>query len=263
MATLKVARPFCYSSPDGNVYELGIAVYDNMSDEFCTDWWVNYHTEAAVLARGLLLFQWRDLLGLDPTTGTYGSIGFRAKIFLDPALNGEYTATIEPNWPPIFVADCDGFPMDDPIPDARGTSQTLGFSGYRRFDDKHRRPITSTIKVFPGDGVSPPVTRAAPPLDRSGEQHNDPRFATPPPQLYPPDQPNDPKPIVWPTKPWDQGQYTWRDPRQDMPPAKRVEQPQPSPDDGRAAAQHYADEARTRVRLNRALSQSHSALVSS
>lgn len=66
---LKIARAFVYHAADGLDYELGICAYPAMDDAFANDWYVQSFTEAAIVAAGRTLFQWRRLLALDPAYG--------------------------------------------------------------------------------------------------------------------------------------------------------------------------------------------------
>jgi hypothetical protein len=179
---LSVGRPFIFHDANGAAWELGVAVYPNMSQEFCDDWWIKYHAEAAVIARGELLIQWRDLLALDPADGTYKPIGMKpAPIFLSPAINPEYAQGILPGWPPLFIADLEAFPLDNPNFNVFDNPNFITAPRYYGDPMHHAQPIT---RLMPGD-PSPPVIRTSPPMDRSGENKNDPRFIAPTPALYP------------------------------------------------------------------------------
>ncbi len=82
---LHVARPFLFNAADGNRYELPIAVLPGMSDAFAADFWVVAHTEAAVLARGGRLFQWREVQQLGAgNLPPYQPAGWFAMMFLEP-----------------------------------------------------------------------------------------------------------------------------------------------------------------------------------
>jgi hypothetical protein len=62
-------------------------------------------------------------------------------IWLDASNAAIYGAAIEPGWPAAFISDFDHFPPHHPM---------------------QSKP---TVKVYPGSGFSPPVSReAAPPL---------------------------------------------------------------------------------------------------
>ncbi len=97
MPELKVARPFRFRGADHVTYEFGIALYDGLSQEFVDDPWVQAHTEAAVLARGGLLFQQRIV-----NDGLHG-----VPIFLDASNAHLYSGGIQSGFDPLFRDDLD------------------------------------------------------------------------------------------------------------------------------------------------------------
>jgi hypothetical protein len=232
---LRIARPFSICGSDNKVYQLGVAYYPQMSDDFCANWHVQHNTQSQVLARGLDLVQYRWLGGVvPPTNGGNGPMLIWIGTMYSPAV---YGTEIEPGWKPAFFENFDFFPpLDLPatpdfVPfgiDAQGKTFYMPHNSYDRVLRRNRRKTSGppAIKVFPGD-PSPPVSPdAAPPLrDGPGQQANDPSTMTAYPQLYPPSEPNDPMMMPWPqskftgmqrtpTPPaWPQEQYFDRDPR--------------------------------------------------
>jgi hypothetical protein len=221
---LKIARPFVYSAADGVRYEFGCGLYPAMDDAFAADWFVQHHCEAEVIKRGPLVQQ-RQLLGLD-LAGNYVPLGHIAPIALDPTINPQYEQGIVAGWAPLFAADLDSFgdldrlptelPSGSKAPAPGGAHPAcLGFDAAARAFSVARHTdeyLAPTVRMFPGD-PSPPVNRGGKPIDRSGEQVNDPRFAVPAARLYPPTEPNDPAPIPIPPAP-PSAYYSYSDPRQ-------------------------------------------------
>jgi hypothetical protein len=249
MPDVAVARPFCYRGADGVNYEFGAGtVYPGMSQEFCDDPYVVHHTEAAVRGRGAPLIAHRRLILLS-ATGTYVPTPAWAIIWLSPDINPQYAQTLQLLDAPLFAANLDSFgDLDRPeidLPVMPGNS--FGFGNYRRWAvGQHNRPRhISTVRVFPGDGQSPPTGRVTDPdagrarreerehRERQAEQRvvqtamagqylDPPRPAAPAPWLTFRGEQRTPTPAAM-----DWSRWTYRDPRVSLPVARHIEQQAP------------------------------------
>ena len=99
-------------------------------------------------AWGEPLLQQRVLLVRNQTGGAYTPIGAAdpAPILLDPAFNNEYSQTLEPGWPPLFIVDCVEHLVRHPTRDVPGRT-----GGYRDY-----------VLLNPAPPIKAAPTKAAP-----------------------------------------------------------------------------------------------------
>ena len=261
MADYKCARPFTFSDATGKRWEVGIALYPSMSDEFVNDWYIQSHSEATVLAAGRMLYQQRDILAIDPATGNYVPfLGARHAILLSPSINPEYSQTIEPGWTPLFLNDCDCIHLDNPpapLPPA-SPPWLRGWKVNRDWAPRHDGPVVhEATRLYPGD-PSPPISKAVDGGNLGRAANEDAAHfamqtasaaATRAIAARYVDQPSDAKPITPPTRS-DQSVYTYVDPRQIVHATAPPQQRQPLIEERLVADYNIANE-RTRARLER------------
>jgi hypothetical protein len=159
MAVLQIARPFTWNGGTKPHLRYGVGCYD-IPDPVAAHWYVQWHTQAAVLARGGALIQHRDPI----VTGWAG-----ANCYADGM---GVVSSIEPqpidiwSWPPGYAGAAFIEGLIEPAPGAmvaRMVEIEPGHFDLRLEPAPYHVPHRRFSSPMPVPGITPPVLR--PPSD--------------------------------------------------------------------------------------------------